>query len=234
MPPPIPVPRNWAEPAGEVVVTVPDVVADDSDAEHGVVDEHGWIELQIVKWFESTGFIPRLVAVRRYPTPGWSIARLEKEATPPLVLTVFVPDSFPLPGFAVDVMAMVMAAFAFVTGCPDASRTWTLTGPPPGESKLDVIVVLTVVPAGCPSAVNASEHGLEVVQPPEDADAAVGATSMATPSTPAAAVANSARAVVKTGLRMRATPVRVNRCQVVTHLANMPCRCGPCRCVFAW
>jgi hypothetical protein len=234
VPPPIPAPRNWVEPAEEEVVTVPDVVADDADPEHGVVDEHGWIELQIVKWPESTEPIPRLVAVRRYPTPGWSIDRLENEATPPLVLTVFVPDSLPLPGFAVDVMATVMVAFAFPTGCPSSFTTWTLTGPALGESKLDVIVVLTVVPAGCPPVVNASEHGLELVQPPEDAHAAVDAASIAAPSTPVAAMANSARAVVKTGLRMRATPVRVNRCRVVTHLANMLCRCGPCWCVFAW
>ena len=117
MPPPTPAPRNWVEPAEEVV-TVPDVVADDADAEHGVV-EHGWSELQIVKWSDVTEPIARLVAVRRYPTPGWSIDRLENEATPLLVLTVLLPESVPLPGFAVDVMATVMAAFAFVTVFPN-------------------------------------------------------------------------------------------------------------------
>ena len=142
--------------------------------------------------------------------PGWLIDRSENEATPPIVLTVVVPDSVPEPGFAVDVMATVTAAFAFVTGCPDASTTSTLTGPAPGESKLEVIVVLTVVPAGCPSVVNTSEHGFEVVQPPEDARAAVGAASTATPNMPVAPAAKSARAVVKTVLRMTATPIRVN------------------------
>ena len=51
--------------------------------------------------------------------PGWLIDRSENEATPLTVLTVFVPDSLPEPGFAVDVMAMVMAAFAFVTVFPN-------------------------------------------------------------------------------------------------------------------
>jgi hypothetical protein len=112
LPPLIPVPRNW-EPAEEVV-TVPDVVADDADAEHGAV-EHCWIEVQISKWPDVTEPIPLLVAVRRYPTPGWSICRVENEATPPTALTVVVPDSVPEPGFAVDVMAIVMAAFEFPT-----------------------------------------------------------------------------------------------------------------------
>src|SRR5215469_12142090 len=110
----MPAPRNWVESAEEVV-TVPTVVADDADAEHGLVG-HCWIELQIVKWPDSAGFIPGLVAVRRYPMPGWLIDRSENEATPLLVLTVFVPDSVPEPGFAVDVMAIVTDAFAFVTG----------------------------------------------------------------------------------------------------------------------
>ena len=48
--------------------------------------------------------------------PGWLIDRSENEATPPIVLTVVVPDSVPEPGFAVDVMAMVTDTFAFVTG----------------------------------------------------------------------------------------------------------------------
>jgi hypothetical protein len=117
VPPPIPVPRNWVEPAE--VVTVPVVVADDVVAEHGAEDEHCWIELQIVKWPDVTEPSPLLVAVRRYPTPGWSISRLENEATPLLVLIVLVPDSVPEPGFAVDVMAMVMFAFAFVTVFPN-------------------------------------------------------------------------------------------------------------------
>ena len=85
-----------------------------------------------------------------------------------------------------------------------------MTGPALEESKLEVIAVSTVVPAGCPSVVNTSEHGLELVQPPEDARAAVGAASTATPSMPVAPAAKSARAVVKTALRMTATPIRVN------------------------
>src|SRR5262245_4692481 len=156
------------------------------------------------KWSDVTGNIPRLVAVRRYPMPGWSIDRLENEATPPIVLTVFVPDSVPEPGFAVDVMAMVMAAFAFVTGCPNASRTSTLTGPALGESKLEVIFVLTVVPAGDPSAVNASEHGLDWVQPPEDAHAAVGAASTAATSVLPASTPRNFRPMVKPAYRIAA------------------------------
>ncbi|MGN6176494.1 MAG: hypothetical protein ACTHPS_26615 [Streptosporangiaceae bacterium] len=69
-------------------------------------------------------------------------------------------------------MATVTGAFAFVTSCPDASRASTLTGPALGELKLEVIFVLTVVPCGCPSVVNASEHGFDWLQPPEDAHAA--------------------------------------------------------------
>ena len=145
--------------------------------------------------------------------PGWLIDRLENEATPPIALTVFVPASVPPPGFAVDVMAMVMAAFEFATSCPVSSRTSTLTGPASGELKLGVIVVLTVVPAGCPSVVNASEHGLELVQPPEDAHAAVGAASIAIPSMPVAPAAKSARAVVKTALRMMEPPSASTECR---------------------
>jgi hypothetical protein len=185
----------------EVAVTVPVVVVDDDEAEHGVV-LHDWSELQIVKWPESTEPSVLLVAVKRYPTPGWSIDRSENEATPLTVLTVFVPDSFPEPGFAVDVMAMVMAAFAFVTTAPDPSTIATWTGPALGESKLEVIVVPMVVPAGCPPAVNTSEHGVVLLQPPEPAHAAVGAVSIAIPSTPVTPAAKSAPAVVKTALRM--------------------------------
>ena len=65
-----------------------------------------------------------------------------------------------------------------------------------------MIVVLTVVPAGCPSVVNASVHGLDWEQPPEDARAAVGAVSIAIPSMPVAPAAKSTRAVVNTALRM--------------------------------
>src|SRR5262249_859221 len=115
---------------------------------HGVGGEHCWIELQIVKWPDVTEPIPLAAAVRRYPMPGWLIDRLENEATPPTALTVFVPDSVPPPGFAVDVMAIVMAAFEFVTVAPVWSTTLTWTGPAPGESKLEEIFVATVVPGG--------------------------------------------------------------------------------------
>lgn len=128
------------------VDTVPVVVADDCDAEHGWV-EHCWSDPQIVKLADVAGLIPRLVAVSVYPKPGLSIDRAENEATPPLALTVVVPDSFPEPGFAA--MAMVTAAFAFVTSSPEASRTSTLTGPP-WELNWEVIVALAAVPAGLP------------------------------------------------------------------------------------
>jgi len=130
------------------------------------------------------------------------IDRSENEATPPLVLTVFVPDNVPLPGFAVDVMAMVMLAFAFVTRFPNGSTISTSTGPAVGESKLEVILVLIVVPAGCPPVANTSEQGLDELQPPEDAHTVVGAASSAVPNMPAAPAAKSTRVVVKTALRM--------------------------------
>jgi hypothetical protein len=40
--------------------------------------------------------------------------------------------------------------------------------------------------------------------------------------------------VVKTALRMMQPPSASTDCRVVTHSANMPRRCGPCWCVFAW
>jgi len=95
------------------------VVADDIVVEHGAGGEHDWSELHISKWSDVTEPNPLLAAVRRYPTPGWLIDRLENEATPPTVLTVLVPDSVPEPGFAVDVMSIAMDAFAFVTVFPN-------------------------------------------------------------------------------------------------------------------
>ena len=65
-----------------------------------------------------------------------------------------------------------------------------------------MIVVLTVVPAGWPPGVNASEHMVVLEQPPEDAHADVGAVSTAIPSMPVAPAAKSIRAVVNTALRM--------------------------------
>ena len=66
--------------------------------------------------------------------------------------------------------------------------------------------MLTVVPAGCPPVVNASEHMTEPPQPPEPAHAAVGAVSIAIPSMPVAPAAKSTRAVVNTALRMMEPP----------------------------
>lgn len=93
-------------------MTVPAVVADDSDAEHGVVEQR-WSDPQIVKSSEAAGVIPGLLAVRVYPMPGLSIDRLENEATPPLAYTVAVPARDPEPGF--DPMATVTAAVEPVT-----------------------------------------------------------------------------------------------------------------------
>lgn len=188
-------------------MTAPDVVADDCEPEHGGL-EQSWSDPQIVKLADVAGFIPRLVAVSVYPKPGWLIDRLENEATPRLVSTVVVPDSVPEPGFAVGVMATVMAAFEFVTSCPDASRTSTLTGPG-WELKAEVIVALTAVLAGCPSAVNASEHGLDRVQPP-DSHATAGAADINAQSMLAASTPKSARVAVETALLMAATFVYVN------------------------
>ena len=82
---------------GAEVVTVPDVVADDADAEH-VLDGQGRSEPQIVKPAEVAGVIPGLVATRVYP-PGWLIFRSENEAMPPLAGTMTVPDRVPGPEF---------------------------------------------------------------------------------------------------------------------------------------
>ncbi len=60
--PPIPTPRNSAG-AAEEVVTVPAVVADDDDAEHGVVEQCR-SNPQMVNLAEVAGVIPRLRAVR--------------------------------------------------------------------------------------------------------------------------------------------------------------------------
>ena len=76
--------------------------------------------------------------------------------------------------------------------------------------KTEVIVALTVVSAGWPSAVNTSEHGLIWLQPP-DAHVAVGAADINAQSRLAANTADSARAVVEMVLLMVATFVCVNR-----------------------
>ena len=85
-----------------------------------------------------------------------------------------------------------------------------------------MIVVLTVVPAGCPpgvvgvAGVNASEQMVVLEQPPEDAHADVGAVSIAIPSMPVAPAAKSTRAVVKIALRMVEPPSASAECRVVT------------------
>ena len=107
-------------------------------------------------------------------------------------------------------MAMVMLAVEFVTGWPEAFRTSTLIGPAWGESKPGVIVVLTVVPAGCPSAVNASEQGFDWVQPP-DVHATAGAADINAQSMLAASTPKSPRVTVETALIMVATFVYVSR-----------------------
>ena len=88
-------------------MTVALVVAVDDEAEHGVV-EQCWSDSQILKGSEVAGVNPGLVAVRVYPSPGWSIDRSENAATPLVALTVKVPDSDPEPGS--DPMATVTAA----------------------------------------------------------------------------------------------------------------------------
>ena len=117
--------------AADEVVTVPDVVADDADAEHGVLDGQGWNEGQIVKAAEVAEVIPGLVPTRVYPTPGWLpgwlILRSENEAMPPFAVAMTVPDSVPGPGF--DPMATVTSALEAVASWPHPFRTSTTTGP---------------------------------------------------------------------------------------------------------
>src|SRR5215471_14947180 len=138
--PPRPNARKSPAGMGEVVVTVAVVVAVDEEAEHGAVQ--GWADTQILNGFEGgAGLIPGLVAVRVYPSPGWLMDRSENEATPPLALTVKVPDSDAEPGFGFDPRATVTAALEPVASWPAPSRTSTLTGPP-GEGKPEVITAL--------------------------------------------------------------------------------------------
>ena len=55
--------------AADEVVTVPDVVADDADAEHGVLDGQ---ELPIAKASEAAEVIPGLVAISVYGTVSYT------------------------------------------------------------------------------------------------------------------------------------------------------------------
>src|SRR6266550_8466205 len=88
-----------------------------------------------------------------------SVDRAGNEATPPLAVSVVVPDSDPPPGFEsiLTVTDTGPVAAELVMSWPDASRSPTLTGPP-WELKPARIFAPTPVPAGCPSLVNASEH----------------------------------------------------------------------------
>src|SRR5262252_4795893 len=106
---------------GVRVMAVPDVVIDDADAEHDVLD--GQEEPPIAKATEVTGAIPGLVAVRVYGKPGWLIFRSENEAMPPLTGTMTVPDSVTEPGFN----PTETTALEAVASWPDPSRTSTLT-----------------------------------------------------------------------------------------------------------
>src|SRR5262249_4523518 len=109
-----------------------------------------------------------VLAMRAYPTPDLLIDRgvsadpAGNEATPPLVVSVVVPDSVPLLGFEFGSMLTVTGTFPvaaeFVMSWPDASRSPTLTGRPPGELKPAVMFAPTTAPVGWPSLVNASEH----------------------------------------------------------------------------
>ena len=159
-------------------MTVALVVVVDDETVHGV-EQDDWSDPKMSKEPEAVGVIPGLVAVRVYPTPTRSIDRSENEATPPLALTVKVPDSDPEPGF--DPMATVTAAVEPVASWPDPSRTSTLTGPP-WEPTAEVITALTMVLAGCPSLVNASEHDPASV--PERFPALAGSSRKSLPGGP--------------------------------------------------
>src|SRR5579862_1606386 len=78
---------------------------------------------------------------------------------PALTGSVVVPDSDPPPGFdsmLTDTDTGPVAA-ELVMSCPAASSRATLTGPP-WESKPAATFAPTVVPAGSPSLVKASEQ----------------------------------------------------------------------------
>jgi hypothetical protein len=198
--PPIPVAMKSPGAADEVV-TVPDVIADDADAEHGALAGQGLNEGQIVKAAEVAEVIPGLVATRVYPTPGRLILRSENEAMPPLAETMTVPDSVPEPGF--DPIATVTFAREAVASWPHPFRTSTMTGPrlePTG----DVITVPAAVSVG--SLVNASDNdpvGVPLRQ--VDVHPAAGTAVTPTPSTLAASTKKETRATMKPAFGM-ATP----------------------------
>jgi hypothetical protein len=76
-------------------VTVALVVVVDDVTVHGAEQDDDWSDPSMLKGSEVADLIPGLAAVRVYPTPCWSIFRSENEATPPLALTIKVPDSVP-------------------------------------------------------------------------------------------------------------------------------------------
>ena len=138
--------------AGDVVVAVPDVVADDADAEHAVVDGQGWSEEAIVKAAEVAEVIPGLVATRVYPMPGWLICKFPKSAAPFEVLTVAVPASVPPPGLApIETVTGVPLAekSAGLSESLFASNKCTASGEPVELNPVRMSE-FTAVPAGCP------------------------------------------------------------------------------------
>jgi hypothetical protein len=138
--------------AGDVVVAVPDVVADDADPEHAVLGGQGWNEEAIVKASEGAGVIPWLAAIRVYPMPGWLICRFPKSATPLELLTVVVPASVPPPGLApIETVTGVPLAekSAGLSGSLFASDSCTASGEPVELNPVRMSE-FTAVPAGCP------------------------------------------------------------------------------------
>ena len=144
--------------AGDVVVTVPDVVADDADAEHAVLDGQGWSEEAIVKAAEVAEVIPGLVATRVYPMPGWLICKFPKSATPFELLTVVVPASVPPSGLVpIETVTGVPLAekSAGLSESLFASNKCTASGEPVELNPVRMSE-FTAVSAGCP--VNRSLH----------------------------------------------------------------------------
>ena len=144
--------------AGDVVVTVPDVVADDADAEHAVLDGQGWSEEAIVKRAETAGVKPGAFAARSYPTPALLIRRFPKSATPFELLTVVVPASVPPSGLVpIETVTGVPLAekSAGLSESLFASNKCTASGEPVELNPVRMSE-FTAVSAGCP--VNRSLH----------------------------------------------------------------------------
>jgi hypothetical protein len=82
----------------------------------------------------------------------------------------------------------------------------------------------TVPPAGGDDGDTVTATHLPADEAQEDFAPAAGAASIATTSVPVALAAKSARAVVKTALRMIEPPSASADCRVVTPQADMSCR----------